>query len=247
MHHIKYLLLTFTLISITACNNAKEPKKEEIKETNAAVTIITNPVSDLGALSLKQVEVKQALDSYLNDLSTFNTDSIVDKTYPKLFHVIDLDLFRQYIASMMNSTDIEMKSYESNITKLSPVTTFSNKTEFAQVQYTSKVKIHFLNNTLYDTEEKINALYDAFIHKYGKESINIDVAKRTLNIKKSEKLLIIKEKDTEWKFLGDNSEYRQLYPSFLPQEILQNLDRVETLTKTIPKKIIKKRENNETI
>lgn len=233
MHHIKYLLLTLTLIGVTACNSTKEPKKEpitepkkeDIKETNTTVNITTtSPVSVLGALSLKQVLVKQALDSYLQDLSTFNTDAIVDKTYPKLFQVIDLDLFRQYIASMMNSTDIAMNSYESSITELSKVTTFSNETEFAQAEYTSTVNMHFLNDAMYDNEEKINFLYDALIHKYGKKNIHIDIEKRTLQIKKSEKLLIIKEKDTEWKFLGDNSKYRQLYPSFLPYEILEALN-----------------------
>jgi len=231
MHHIKYLFLTLTLIWITACTGTKEPKKEEIKETNTtdrtnpAISITTTiPISTLGALSHKQVVVKQVLDSYLNDLSTFNTDAIVDKTYPKLFQVIDLDLFRQYIASMMNSTDIAMTSYVSNITELSAVTTLSNETEFAQAKYTSTVNMQFLNNALYDNEKKINFLYDALIHKYGQENIHIDVVNRTLQIKRSEKLLIIKEKDTEWKFLGDNSKYRQLYPSFLPYEILEALN-----------------------
>ena len=221
MVYIKYILFAFTLISLVACNSTKkEPKKEEIKETNTTVNISTTlPISTLGALS-----VKQALDLYLNDLATFNTDSIVDKTYPKLFQVIDLDLFRQYIASMMNSTDIKMNSYESNITELSKVTTFSNETQFAQAKYTSTVKMHFLNDAMYNNEEKINFLYDALIHKYGQENIHIDVEARTLRIKKSEKLLIIKEKDTEWKFLGDNSKYRQLYPSFLPYEILEILN-----------------------
>jgi hypothetical protein len=213
----------------TACNNTKEPKKEEPKETtttdiNISLTPPTPPTSVLGALSIKQVVVKQALDLYLNDLATFNTDVIVDKTYPKLFQVIDLDLFRQYIASMMNSTDISMTSYTSNITELSKITTFSNETEFAQAKYTSTVNMIFLNDKLYDNEEKMNFLYDALIHKYGQENIHIDVKKRTLQIKKSEKLLIIKEKDTEWKFLGDNSKYRQLYPSFLPYEILEVLN-----------------------
>jgi hypothetical protein len=215
----------------TACNNTKEPKKEEPKETtttdiNISITppSPTPPTSVLGALSLKQVLVKQALDLYLNDLATFNTDVIVDKTYPKLFQVIDLDLFRQYIASMMNSTDIEVQSYESNITKLSKVTTFSNETEFAEVEYISTINMHLINEELYNNEEKINFLYDALIHKYSKENIHIDVKKRTLLIKKAERLLIIKEKDTEWKFLGDNSKYRQLYPSFLPQEIIEVLN-----------------------
>ena len=120
---VKYLLITLSLISFVACNSTKEPKKEEPKETNT-----TTKVSPLGTLSKKQKIVKKELDTYLKELSNFNTDVVVDMTYPKLFQVIDLDLFRQYIASMMNSTDIEMRAYESNVTKLSPVTTFSNDT-----------------------------------------------------------------------------------------------------------------------
>lgn len=220
MSYIKYLLLTFTLTYFMACNSTKEPKKQETKESNTTtVTVIVKPPTD--NFTKKQKIVQKELNTYLNELATFNTDAIVDMTYPKLFLVIDLDLYRQYIASMMNSTDIEIRSYESNVTKLSKITTFSNDTEFAQADYISTILIHFINNNLYASEEKINFLYDALIHKYGRENIHINLKERTLQIKKSEKLLIIKEKDTSWKFLGDNSKYRQLYPSFLPQEILK--------------------------
>ena len=222
MLYLKYLLFTFISILLVACNSTKEPKKEEIKETNVTTIIeavpvsIPIPISTLGELSPKQKVVKEVLDSYLQDLSTFNTDSIVDKTYPKLFNFIDLDLFRQYIASMMNSTDIEMQSYETNITKLSKVNTFSNNTELAQAEYISTIQLHFLNENLYDTEEKINFLYDALIHKYNTENIYINKTKRILRIKKLERLLIIKDKDSEWKFLGAGSKYRKVYPNFLP-------------------------------
>lgn len=225
MPHIKYLLIS-TLIFLTACNSSKEPKKTEVKiKTNIIKennTTVPTPIS--GGLSFKDVAVKRALDSYLQDLSTFNIDVIVDKTYPRLFRVIDLDLFRQYIASMMNSTDIEILSYTTDILKLSKVTTFSNDSEFAQATYLSTIKLHFLNHNLYPTNEKINFLYDALSHKHGKENVDINIEKRTLQIKKLEKILIIKEKDTEWKFLSDNSKYRQLYPSFLPLEFQKILE-----------------------
>ena len=225
MPHRKYLLLILTLIFLTACNSSKEPKKTKIKtniikENNT--TIVPTPIS--GKLSLKDVAVKQALDSYLQDLSTFNIDVIVDKTYPRLFRVIDLDLFRQYIASMMNSTDIEILSYTTDILKLSKVTTFSNDSEFAQATYLSTIKLHFLNHNLYPTNEKINFLYDALIHKHGKDNVDINIEQRTLQIKKLEKILIIKEKDTEWKFLGADEKYQKMFPSFLPLEFQKILE-----------------------
>ncbi|CAA6806609.1 MAG: Unknown protein [uncultured Sulfurovum sp.] len=218
MKYIQYLLLVFILGSFYACNSTKKPKKEEVKESTIPAPITTID-SHLGSLTRDQALVKIELDTYLRKLSTFNTDDIVDMTYPKLFNVIDLDLFRQYIASMMNSTDIEMKSYDTHVSKLSKVTTFTNETKFAQAEYTSRVKIHFLSSHLYDTDEKMNFLYDALVYKYGIDNIKVNKQQRILDIKKEEKLLIIKEKDTTWKFLGDNIEYRQLYPSFLPYEI----------------------------
>ncbi len=46
-----------------------------------------------------------------------------------------------------------------------------------------------------------------------KENILVDKDSRTIRIKRREKLLAIKDKDSDsWKFLGDNSEYRKLYP-----------------------------------
>ncbi len=240
----KYLLFSFIFIAFVACNSSKKPKKEEeIKDKNS--TFLSS--SHLGSLSPKQKSAKKALDAYLQELATFNTDNIVEMTYPRLFLAIDLDLYRQYIASMMNSTDIEMTSYESNITKLSPVTTFSNGVEFAQAQYISKVTIHFLNDALYDTQEKMNFLYDALIHKYGRENIHIDIKKRLLTIKKEEKLLLIKEKDSDWKFLGDNIHYRKLYPSFLPHEILKILNQEEHLNlEEKSSNSIERRDTNET-
>lgn len=224
MQVLKSLPLILTLTLFTACNSTIEPKKEDNNITTTPSPAVTN--TDIGTFSLSQVLIKQALDSYLYDLSTFNTNAIVEKTYPKLFQAIDRNLFRQYISSMMKSSDIEMKSYKSTIIKLSPVRTLASGTEFAQAEYRSTVKIHFLNNELYNNEEKITFLYDVFIHKYGKENIEVDVKNRTLQIKKLEKVLIIKENNSnEWKFLGDNKKYRQLYPSFLPYEILEAIDK----------------------
>ena len=234
MKYLKYVVLTIILLGSFACHSTKKTQTKEVQEK--AITY-----DHLGKLSDNQQIVKKELDAYLKELSSFNTDAIVDMTYPRLFSVIDLDLFRQYIASMMNSTDIEMTSYESNVTKISKVTTFSNETQFAQIDYTSTINIRFLNHKLYDNTEKINFLYDVFIHKYGKENITIDIKERTLQIKKAEKLLVIKEKDSKWKFLGDNSKYRQLYPAFLPLEILKIVDKNTTI---ITPTIIKKEETN---
>ena len=223
MHHIKYLLLTLALILITACNSTKEPKEKKEKKEVITKKKITK-VSTLGVLNEKQKIVKQELDIYLEALSTFNTDAIVDMTYPKLFWVIDPDLFRQYIASMMNSTELQIVSYDTNITRLSQVTSFTNDTEFAQVNYQTTIKIHFLKSHLYATDEQINFLYDSLIHKYGTENIYINKEDRIIQVKELKKLLIIKEKDTEWKFVGDDHKYRKQYPNFLPPEILKLLD-----------------------
>ncbi|CAA6817098.1 MAG: Unknown protein [uncultured Sulfurovum sp.] len=214
---------------LVSCNSSKKLIKKETSDKNTTLF-------NIKPLEGEKESLEKELDTYLNKLSTFDTDAIVDMTYPRLFSVIDLDLYRQYIASMMNSTDIKMNSYETNVTKITPILRFTNETEFSQVNYDTKVSINFLNDRLYNTDEKINFLYDALVHKYGQKNIQMDVKKRILTIRRSEKLLIIKEKGGAWKFLGDNSKYRQLYPSFLPYEILSNLDRKQSPKKKKHKK-----------
>lgn len=226
MRYLTYFLLSIILLNFIACSTSKETAVKKVEEK---VEVKTKIRTTIDSLTQEEKSIKQALEHYLKQLSTFNTDTIVDLTYPKLFYVIDLDLFRQYITSMMNSTDIEMTSYTTQVTQLSKVITFTNATKFSQASYISNIDIHFLNEKLYNSEKKVNFLYDALAYKYGKKNIKFNKEKRILSIRKIEKLLIIKEKDSEWKFLGDNSKYRKLYPSFLPPEILKVIKTKQTI------------------
>ena len=217
MKLLKYILSLFVLLTISACisNNTPKPKK---RDNN-------NSYAYLGKLTPSQEIVKNELIAYLNDLENFNVNEIVNKTYPKLFNVINKQHFREYISTMMNSKDIVVQKFDTNITKIGKVKAFSNGTQFCQVDYDSDAKILLLNNNLYKTETSMNYLYDVLIHKYGIENIIFDVKKRTIEIKQGEKIIVIKEKDKPWKFIGDNLKYRQIYSSVLPPEVLSNLDR----------------------
>jgi len=211
MKHFKYLTLALLVVTLSACIGDKKINKD-------------NSISYayLGTLTKNQEIVKNELIAYLNNLKTFNTEAIISKTYPKLFTVIDATHFKQYISVMSNSKDIMVDHYNTHITKIGSVVTFPDGTKFAQVQYDSDTKIIFLNPNLYNTETSINFLYDVLIHKYGKENIEINLKERSLSVKKEEKMLVIQEKNG-WKFIGDNKEYRQIYPSILPTEILTQL------------------------
>jgi hypothetical protein len=215
-YYFKYITLTLIFLFLTACIGDKQIKKDD---HNKSISY-----AYLGTLSKDQEIVKNELITYLNVLKNFNTEAIVEKTYPELFNVIDGRHFREYISVMSNSKDIMVEHYETNITKISKVTTFSNDTKFAKVQYSSDTKIIFLNPNLYNTETSINFLYDVLIHKYGKDNIEINVKKRSLRITKEEKMLVIKRDENGWKFIGDNAEYRRLFPTILPREILNILE-----------------------
>ena len=214
---LKYILLLFSLFLLSACvsNKSPAPKKVDHNKTYAY----------LGELTPAQEEVKNELIAYLNDLESFNVNEIVNKTYPKLFNVINEEHFRQYISTMMNSKDIMVEKYDTNITKIGEVKAFSNGTKFCQIEYDSDAKIVLLNDNLYHTDTSMNYLYDVLIHKYGRENVTFDTNKRTIEIKRAEKIIAIKEKDEPWKFIGDNLKYRQIYYNVLPPEVLSNLDR----------------------
>ena len=218
MKLLKYSTIILIVLFLTSCNREK-------KSTVAPTTVTpVNPYAYLGTLSPSQEVVKNELIAYLTYLKSFNTNEIVKKTYTPLFSVINETHFREYISTMMHSKDIIIKKYDTNITKIGKVKAFSNGTQFSQISYTSNAKIIFLNDKLYNNATSINFLYDVFIHKYGKENIHVDIAKRSLEIKRKEKMIVIKEENQPWKFIGDTLEYRRLYPNILPYEILTNLE-----------------------
>ena len=223
MKLLKYILSLSIIFILSACvsNNtttSRPPPKPKERDHNKSYAY-------LGELTPAQEVVKNELIAYLNDLESFNVDEIVNKTYPKLFNVINEQHFRQYISTMMNSKDIVVQKYDTNITKIGQVKAFSNGTEFCQVDYDSDAKLLLLNDNLYKTETSMNYLYDVLIHKYGRENINFNIKERTIEIKREEKMILIKEKDEPWKFIGDNLGYRRIYSSILPPEVLNNLDR----------------------
>ena len=217
MKHLKILSIFPLLFFFIACNH---DKKETIVPT---INHIVTP-SYLGVLTPSQEIIKDELLNYLTQLKTFNINTIVEKTYPPLFTVINETHFRKYISTMMNSKDIMVEKYDTHITKIGKVKAFSNGTQFSQVNYTSNAKIIFLNDELYKDTSSINFLYDVLVHKYGKENIKMNVASRNLAIKRKEKMIMIKEHNQPWKFLGDTLEYRRLYPNILPYEVLTNLE-----------------------
>ena len=201
MKKLTYLTLTTTLLLFTACNSEKTLKKDENLSNDVNQTVSENVVV---TEVVTQTYLESIANQYLNELKIFNTDAIIEMTYPTLFNVINPTHFRDYISVMTTSKDIMVESYDTSIQHIDEITTFSNGTQFSQAEYTSIAKIVFINPNLYNTEKSMNYLYDVLIHKYGRENINININERSVQITKAEKLLMIKEQNQEWKFLGDN-------------------------------------------
>ncbi len=224
------LVLPYLLFALIGCNST-EKIKVKVQENNVTTKLhlreednaTTKAKKTIPKIEMGESELNLELNNYLQALNHFDIDTVVEMTYPKLFWVIDRNLFRQYLSSMLKAKDINMQSYTATATNIAPIRAFSNDTQFSQVDYHTEISILLLNEQLYNTDEKMNFLYDVLIHKYGQENIKIDKAQRTLTIQREEKLIMIKENGEAWKFLGDNSRYRQLYPSILPPEILNNL------------------------
>ena len=217
---MKYLILMFSLVVFTACIGDKKPKTNITTQEVNTTTVITD--SRLGTLTLEQIQLKNDLDKYLSQLKSLNAENIIEMTYPKLFIPINKDMFRDYLNTMLISSDIQIKSFHTTITRIGKIKAFSDG-EFAQVDYNSTITIHFINPNLYNTQRKLLILDKILSNKYGRDNIRVDSIGRTITIKKEEKLLAIKEGNQEWRFLGDNREYRRLYPRILPIDILNNI------------------------
>jgi len=218
MRYFIGLLSFFILIS---CSSEKVPKKEPKKEIKVVV-VLSEEEKFLLKFDKKQKDVYQNLKLYLAQLKLLNADKIVEMTYPKFFSTFSEHTFRGQIFTMAHSSQIEIKSFNTKILNIEKVEPFSNG-EFAKVNYTSVVIVYFKNPELYSTEKSLNTLYSILVRKYGKKSIYVDVEKRLITITKEVKMLAIKETPDNWKFIGDNPEYRELYPNFLPYDILNNI------------------------
>jgi hypothetical protein len=217
---MKYLILILSLAVFTACIGDKKPKKSSIgNETNRTVIIDNDP---LGKLTLEQIELKNALDRYLAQLKSLDAENIINMTYPKLFIPINREMFRDYLNTMFISSDIQIETFDANITKIGVIKNFSEG-QFAHLDYNSTITIHFINPELYNTQRKLLILDKILSNKYGRENLRVDSIGRTITIKKAEKLLAIKDTSQVWKFLGDNSEYRRLYPRILPIDLLNKI------------------------
>jgi len=214
---IKIFILPLMLF-FTGCFFEKTPDKKE--EPIAEV-----PKKEVYPIELdeKQKKVYKALQLYINQLKSLNANNIIAMTYPKFFTVFSKRIYRSQILTMTNSSNIEILDFSAKITQIDKVNTFSEG-KFAKVGYTSTVKVHLKNSRLYDTELSLNTLYSILARKYGQKNIHVDTKTRVVTIKKQEKMLSIKENPNDWKFVGDNPTYRELYyPSFLPYDILDKI------------------------
>lgn len=209
----KHLILSLSLLFFIACAKDKAPETVEVPLPKKSI---------LGDLTLEQIEVKEALNLYITQLKSLNSDNILNMTYPKLFIPINKVLFKEYLNTMLTSSHLGIRSFDANITHIDKINPFSIG-KFAKVHYKSTITIHFQNPDLYNTEYKILVLNKMLSQKYGKKNINVDTKKRTITIIKKEKMLAIKEHNKSWTFLGDNPEYRRLYPRILPTDILNNI------------------------
>lgn len=212
---MKYLIPILSLVVFTACMGDKKPKIDIIKEVNTSKPIESG-------FSLEQIHLQNALDKYLAQLKSLNADNIFSMTYPRLFIPINRDKFKNFLNKMLISPDIHINSFDTTISKINTIKPFSEG-RYAQIDYKSTITIEFINPELYNSQRKLLILDKILSKKYGRGNIRVDSLNRTITIKKEEKLLAIKENANEWKFLGDNQEYRRLYPKILPIDILNNI------------------------
>jgi len=215
---MRSVLFTLTLFLFTACSSNKNiqeesPKEEEIVKEETPQVLPNHP---------PKTEIRTSLERYLSQLKSLNTENIIAMTYPKLFTVTSQYLFRGSLYTMANSSNLKITSFDTRISKIGKTQPFSDG-NFTNISYISLIKVQFINPTLYNTDLSLNTLHSILAKKYGQNNIYVDKKRREIHIKKQEKMLAIKEKGGEWKFLGDNPAYRDLYPLFLPQDILDRI------------------------
>jgi len=216
---MKKQLLILSLLLMTGCvENIKEQKKEEPKKR---IEIVKN----VKHYTKKQLELKKYFDEYLKRLSSLDTDGVIYMTYPKFFIPINKTIFKRYLNNLLTSPHIAVVSFDTNITDIGRVKSYNNG-EFANLKYQTTINLAFINPNLYNDELSIRMLRDILSKKYGKENIQIEPKNREITIREEQKLLAIKDNSSlisATEFIGDNPEYRKLYPEIFPLDILSKI------------------------
>ena len=212
---MKYFALLFLVALLIGCHN-NDVVIENSKITNLIIDDFNQTLDE------KQTKLKKDLELYLIQIQSLNADNIINMTYPKLFIPINKDLFREYINILVNSSDIDISSFKSKIKHIDTVHKFKDG-HFATIQYQSDINLTFLNPQLYSDDVSMNVLRNILMRQYGQENIKINSVTRSISIKKMETMLAIQTHNEQWKFLGDNAEYRRLYPRILPEDILEKI------------------------
>ena len=214
---MKKRLLSISILVLFGCvDNPKktEPKKEEVVVKHKKVQ---------KKYTKEEMELKKDFKRYLDYLDSLDTEGVISMTYPKLFVPINKTVFKQYLNTLLTSPEISVQSFDTNITKIGKIESFSNG-KFAKLKYKATIKLAFINPNLYNDDLSIRVLRNVLQKKYGRENIQLDGNSRVITIHEEKNLLAIKENgENEWKFIGDNSEYRKLYPEIFPADILSKI------------------------
>lgn len=217
-------VIIFVFLFYGCFDNNNTPKKENNVTAKKESNITDEKNETVERYTAEQLELRGDFELYLEYLRTLNTDGIIEMTYPKLFVPINKNMFIRFINTLLDSPEIAIENFDANITNIGDIIDYGSG-KFANLEYISTIKLAFVNPNLYKDKLSIRILESVLKKKYGDKNILVDGDSRTVIIKKSEKLLAIKdENSTTWKFLGDNSEYRKLYPDILPKEILEFLE-----------------------
>jgi len=216
--------------NITKESNKTKPKPKDKNETIAIqkpietyATVVPEAEEIQEEPNNVNVDLKNDFELYLENLKTLNTNGIIDMTYPGLFKPINKNLFIHFINAILDSPEISIENFDANITNIGDIVDYG-KGKFANLEYKSIIKLNFVKQDLYSDKLSLRALRSVLQNKYGKENIVVDKDTRSIIIKKDEKLLAIKDNNSSsWKFIGDNEEYRKLYPDALPRELLELL------------------------
>ncbi|NEW61600.1 hypothetical protein GSY74_09920, partial [Sulfurovum sp. bin170] len=149
---MKKILIIALMLLFTGCldnlkfwgDKVEEKSKKEPKKVDTNKTIVID-------YTKKQLEVKEYLELYLKQLESLDTEGIISMTYPQLFIPINRTLFKQYVNSLLTSTHISVESFDTNITHIDSVQSYSQG-EFVHLKYYTSIKLAFINPELYNDE-----------------------------------------------------------------------------------------------
>lgn len=174
--------------------------------------------------------IKKSFSTYYKYLIAGEFDKSLDYTPPALFKIVPRPDLASAIEAMMSTPEMDTKLTSFEITNIFDRKKIEGAYYVKMINkggMTLKIKSSS-EETVQETDTKLNSINEAFIKLFGAENVSLDLATNSFSITAVKTCWAISVDGlTDWRFLTIEEGQRPLLEKILPKEIVEESFKLE--------------------